>query len=738
MERRLAAILAADVVGYSRLMAIDESGTHARLKTLRREIVEPAIARHHGRVVKLMGDGALVEFASVVQAVECAVAIQDGVAEHEAERPGDQRIAFRIGINIGDILIEDDDIYGGGVNIAARLEALAAPGGICVSRNVYNQVKDKVPFGFVAMGEHRVKNIPEPVSVYRVLSGPGSASMVRGAGRTVVPRLRVVALIFVALLAGAAGLGLWHSWSPEPEPSGRVDRSHPSVDKPSLAVLPFDDLSADADEAYFADGLTDDLITDLAKISGLVVIARNSVFTYKGQAVDIREVARDLGVRYVLEGSVRRAGGRIRINAQLIDSESGGHLWTDRFDRDISDIFAVQDEVIGHIVDALTVQLSASEQQRLERPPTANLEAYDYFLRAEEAVRTGFRPKLSEALRLYEKATQLDPTFAEAFAADARTAVFSLRSNYDDVLPAPVARKRAYEHAGRALEIDPEASLPFAVLAILQGLDGQHEEALASAKRAVALGPSDAEAYTALSLVLTFYGRPAEAVVAIETAMRLNPSLPANDRSVAGLAFFFNDDYERAIEMLERARDEAPNVDDIQGLLTAAYAQAGRMDAARQAAAEAIRLAPNLCVELYRVVLAHLRREEDRAKILDAMIAGGLPRWPYGFTAGAAEALAAAEIRDLAFGRTAEGRIESGGPALAQIQPDGQMAFRTTTYMVTGVAFVVGDLLCERTDALSLGRPICGPVYRRPPPREDDLAYIYVNASKVFYFSPIE
>jgi len=733
-QRRLAAILAADVVGYSRLMAADETGTHARLRAFRTDFIDPTTASHHGRVVKLMGDGALVEFPSAVDAVACALAVQQGMAQRQADVPEDQRIRFRIGINIGDVIIEDDDIYGDGVNVAARLEPLAQPGGICVSRTVYEYTKANADLAFQPMGQRRVKNIPEPITVYRVLTGAEVASP----GRTRLPP-RWLAIGAGLVLTGAAGLALWlQPW--QPVPPGSVQDEAPSLpERPSVAVLPFENLSDAAEEEYFADGLTDDLITDLSKIAGLFVIARNSVFPYKDRAVDIREVARDLGVRYVLEGSVRRAGSDVRINAQLIDSETGGHLWADRFDRNASDIFAVQDEVIRHIVDALAVQLSSSEQQRLERLPTTNLEAYDYYLRAEEAARSGFRPQLRVALSLYERATELDPTFAEAFAADARTAAFTLRNNNDDVLPAPVARKRAYEHAGKALEIDPEAPLPFAVLAVLQAVDGQHEEALASAERAVALGPSDAEAAVAMSLVLTFGGRHAEAVAAIETAMRLNPSLPVSDRSVAGLAFLLNDEPERAIEMLEGARTEAPNVDDIHGLLTAAYAQAGRMDAARRAAAEAVRIAPGLCVEQYRVVLAPFRREQDRAKILDAMIAGGLPRWPYGFKPGSDDRLAAPEIRALAFGRTWQGRIEGGGAALAQIQPDGDLAFRTTTHLVTGVAFVVGDMLCERIAALSLGRPMCGPIYRLSPPSgEDDLAYAYANASKVFYFSPLE
>jgi adenylate cyclase len=736
VKRKLAAILSADVKGYSRLMAADEEGTLRILHEYRQEM-DALVAGRDGRVVGTAGDSVLAEFPSAVEAARCAVEIQQELAARNAELPKDRRLEFRIGINLGDVIVEGNDLFGDGVNVAARLQALAEPSGVYVSGGIYDQIKGKLPYGADFLGEQTVKNIAEPVRVYRLRSD--RATLRRG-----IPRR------WRTWPATAAGLGLlalvvagtaWYF--DQRRAFGPIEEEQASAlplpDRPSIAVLPFDNLSDNPEEEYFADGLTDDLITDLSKIAGLFIIARDSAFAYKDQTVEVREVARELGVRYVLEGTVRRAGGHIRINAQLIDSETGGHLWADRFERDASDVFAVQDEVTRRIVDALAIQLSASEQQRLTRLPTTNLEAYDYYLRAEQAARTGFRPQLREALRLYEKATALDPTFAEAFAADARTAAYVMRNNHNDVLPAPVARKRAYEHAGRGLEIDPEAPLPFSVLAVLQVVDGRHDEALASAERAVALGPSDAEAHAALSLVLTFSSRHADAVAAIETAIQLNPNLPTSDRIVAGLAFLLNDEPERAIEILERARAEAPKVDDTHAMLTAAYARAGRMDAARRAAAEALRFAPNLCVELYRVMLAHFRSDQDLAKILDAMRGGGLPEWPYGFSADPHDRLMAAEIGPLAFGRTWQGRLTDGAPALAQIQPDGKLAFRTTTYIATGVAFLAGDMLCERIEALSLGRAVCGPVYRLSKSSgEDNLAYVYANASKVFHFLPVE
>jgi adenylate cyclase len=733
MERRLAAILAADVVGYSRLMAANETGTHARLGATRREVLNPLIAAHNGRIVKLIGDGALVEFPSVIDAVTCAVAMQAGVAERQVGVPDDQRIQFRIGINIGDVIIDEGDIYGDGVNVAARLEPLAEPGGVCVSRTVVEYTKGKLDLHFEPMGEHRLKNIPESIRVYRVVpgSGPQGHSKRRGLAA------RWMAIGAVAIVV--SGLALWlQPWQLlTPPPVRQTDVVSPS--RLSVAVLPFDNLSSDKEDEYFADGLTDDLITDLSKISALFVIARNSVFSYKGSAVDTRTIASELGVRYILEGSVRRAGDQLRINAQLIDSETGGHLWAERFDRSPSDIFAVQDDVIRQVVDALDIDLSTSEKERLTRLPTKNLEAYDYFLRAEQVARIGSGPELREALRLYERAMALDGNFAEAFAADARTAAYTMRNNFDHVLPGPVARKRAYEHASKALEINPDAPLPFSVLAVLQVVDARHQEALASAQRAVTLGPSDAEAYAALSLVLTFSGRHADAVAAIETALRLNPNMPTTDRIVAGLALLLNDDPERAIEVLEHARAESPNLDEAHVMLTAAYVAAGRTKDANRAAAEALRLSPNLCIELYRVVLSHFRSSQDLAKILAALKAGGLPEWPHGFSAAPGNRMAAAEVGRLAFGRTWQGRLEGGGPALSQIERDGTLAFRTTNYIATGRAFIAGDTLCEQVEALSLGRPVCGPVYRRSNPSgEDTLPYTYVNATKVFHFATAE
>ena len=380
----------------------------------------------------------------------------------------------------------------------------------------------------------------------------------------------------VAALAVAALAGIF-AWQKLSVPS-----------RPSVAVLPFANLGGDPGQDYFADGITEDLITDLTKLSGLDVIARNSVFAYKDKPAALADVARDLGVRFVVEGSVRRTGEQIRLNAQLIDTATGDNLWANRFDRGMAGVFAVQDEMSGEIAEALGMQPSAAESERMARPPTENLEAYDFYLRAEQTARTGRRDGLREALTLYDKAEELDPTFAEAFAADASTTVYIWRESFNDIMQSAPARKRAYEKASRALQLDPDLSSPYAILGIMQVVDRRYEEAIASAERAVALGSGDAETQIALGYVQLFAGNHAEAATAVETALRLDPNLSPINRQIAGLVFLIQGSNDKAIEALERTRDDAPSVGDFTITLGAAYARAGRLQDARAAVVEGL------------------------------------------------------------------------------------------------------------------------------------------------------
>ena len=418
-KRKLTAILSADVVGYSRLMSEDEEAT-VRTLTTYREVLSTLVIDHNGRVVDSPGDNILAEFASVVDALRCAWDVQQEIKSRNTDLPENRRMNFRIGINLGDVIEERDRIYGDGVNIAARLEALAEEGGICISGTAYDQVKNKLPFKYEYDGEQTVKNIKEPVRVYSILMKPETVQKVIADNKVKRKTWKKVALsaiiVLVVVAGGFIGWYLYHRQAAQIELASSDKMAFPLPDMPSIAVLPFDNLSDNPEQEYFSDGMTDDLITDLSKISGLFVIARNSSFQYKGQSVDIKKVSRELGVLYVLEGSVRRAGDKIRINAQLIDATTGGHLWAERYDRDLKDIFALQDEVTQKIVAALAVKLTEDEQKRLVRKYTDNIEAYDFYLQGMEYKNRYTKEANIQARQMFERAIDLDPEFAAAYA----------------------------------------------------------------------------------------------------------------------------------------------------------------------------------------------------------------------------------------------------------------------------------------------------------------------------------
>ncbi len=416
MERRLAAILSADIVGYSRLMSEDEAGTVARLEGLKAEILDPLIEQQNGRVVKLMGDGFLVEFGSVVDALECAVSWQNAVEARAELTSEDRAIRFRIGVNIGDVIVKGEDVYGDGVNVAARLEGLAEPGEVLVSSTVADHVKGKIGSGFEDLGEQELKNIPEPVHMYRVVAQTGAPSTAAAVHKkTRFPKFPVIAA-GLAVLILAAGAALWlKPWEPREEPVSEANMAFPLPDKPSIAVLPFTNMSGDPEQEYFADGMTEDVITDLSKLSGLFVIARNSSFSYKSQQVTVRQVAEELGVRYVLEGSVRRVGDEVRINAQLIDATTGGHVWAERYDRKLDNIFTVQNAITERIVQALELHLTDSEQKDRDKgPKTTSLEAYDLVLNARKLMTRFDHKAAAEARDLLQRTIELDPAYTEA------------------------------------------------------------------------------------------------------------------------------------------------------------------------------------------------------------------------------------------------------------------------------------------------------------------------------------
>lgn len=563
MERKLTALLSADVKGYSRLMSEDEEATIRTLTTYRQSMAT-LITQHRGRVVDSPGDNLLAEFASAVDAVRGAVEIQWDLHSKNATLPPERRMEFRIGINVGDVVVEGERLYGDGVNIAARLESLAEPGGICISGTVYDQIKNKLSLEYASLGEQAVKNIAEPVRVYRVQMTP----------RAVVP-------------------------PPSPEQGSMLALP----DKPSIAVLPFTNMSGDAEQEYFSDGITEDLITDLSKLSGLLVIARNSVFTYKGKAVDVGEVSRKLGVRYVVEGSVRRAGNRVRINAQLVDATTGGHLWAERYDRELQDIFALQDEVTQKIVFALKITLTPEEQARFRQAPTNSLEAYDCFLRGEAYLWHFTKETHAQARQMFDRALELDPQYATAYAALGWTYLveWALQWSQD-----PRTLERAFALAQKAIALDEALSQAHMILGVVYLWQKQHVQAIAEGERAIALAPNSAEGYAWLANILNFAGKPEEARGLAENAMRLNPQYPGPWHLFElGHAAYLLGRYEEASIALKRALTRDPEFWPAHLHLAVNSSESGQEAAAQAEAAEVLRLSPKFSLEAMRQTLPY-------------------------------------------------------------------------------------------------------------------------------------
>jgi adenylate cyclase len=563
-ERKLAAILAADVVGYSRLVGDDEAGTIARLRTLRKDLVEPLIAEYHGRVVKLMGDGALVEFASVVDAVECAAVLQAGVAARQAELPEHQRIAFRIGINLGDVIIEGDDIHGDGVNVAARLEALAEPGGICISRSVRTQIQDKLPLIFEDLGEKALKNVRRPVQVFRVLAGNGR-SVAAGVGRTPRrgPWRGAAAVVAIIVLVVAGSLVWWlEPWaSRERRESAPISASAlaPAGDPvlavpsgPAIAVLPFDNLSGDPEQGFFADGLTEDIITRLARFNDLRVIARNSTFRYKDQPADVRQIGHDLGARYVVEGSVRRSAEALRVTAQLIDTRGGEHLWAETYDRDLSvaAVFEVQDDITDRVVAAIAssqgaITLGHIREIRTKAP--AHLASYDCVLLAHIYERLNDRPSHLAALTCLDRVVRTDPDYAEAWAWLAYLYTEQIWSNYN-VQPGQDPAELAARAAERAVELDPANARGHAMLAFVHYYRRQRDAFLTEAQRALALNPNDASVLAEMSLRFgQGLGMWEEALAMSDKAIALSPHPPPWYHGARVNYYYQKGEYEKAL-----------------------------------------------------------------------------------------------------------------------------------------------------------------------------------------------
>ena len=581
-NRELAAILAADVVGYSRLMGAGEAGTLAALKRHREAVFDPAVAAHNGRVVKLIGDGVIAEFGSVVDAVSCALSVQRSSATTPDQSASQPTIVLRIGINLGDVIIEGDDIYGEGVNIAARLEPLAEPGGICVSSIVNESVGNRINVRFQDGGEISVKNIDRPIRVWK-----------------------------------------WHPSAATPT-AARSDaaRPGPNSDTASIAVLPFTNMSGDPEQEYFSDGISEDIITDLSKIAGLTVIARNSSFTYKGRSVDVRAVGRELSVRSVLEGSIRRAGQRVRITAQLIDTETGGHLWGDRYDRDLTDIFEVQDDVTHRIVDALKVTLSPAEKARLAESEPSNIDAYDYLLRGREIMlgKEKNRSTFEEAIRFFNKALALDPDYSQAYASLAFAHIFDYQNRWSD--DPDNSLQLAKQYAQRAVENDPNEPLAHCVTGLAASFEKDLDRAKSEIDIALSLNPNLALAHNMLGTSRIYSGQPLEAIPAIEHAMRLDPAFSAQSLHFLGMAYLFAGKYDTAATLLRQRILLVPRTDFSRVILASAFGHLGEVDGARRIWGELKEINPKYSFNEH--IARQPLRPEDAERVASGLAKAGL------------------------------------------------------------------------------------------------------------------
>jgi TolB-like protein/class 3 adenylate cyclase/tetratricopeptide (TPR) repeat protein len=635
-KRKLTAILSADVVGYSRLMDDDEEATIRTLTTYR-QILTSIIQQYRGKVVDTTGDNLLAEFASAVDAVNGAVEIQRELSEKNTELSYERRMEFRIGINVGDVVEEQDRIYGDGVNIAARVEGLADAKGICISGRVFDQVENKLDFMYEYMGEQEVKNIAKPVRVYRVLSRPGAAAhRVVKAKKAAGKSWRNFAIILVGILIVTTAVLLGWNFYKRYVPSTTESSTEQQIvlelpDKPSIAVLPFDNMGGDLEEEYFSDGMTDDLITDLSKVSGLFVIARNSVFTYKGKPVNVQQVAQELGVRYVLEGSVRRSGDQVRINAQLIDATTGHHLWAERYDGYFGDVFALQDRITGKIVAALSVKLTSDEKEQVARKYTDNTSAYDEFLQGRAHYVRRTPGDYAEAVSCFEKAVELDPNYGEAYAALSLTYWESAHNLWTYNLG--VSWVEAGNRAERYLEMAMHNPSPLAYQAASRlHIDSQqHELAIAQAQRALALDPNDANSYLAIAYAVIYAGRPQEALNFIEKAMRLNPHYPDYYMYILGLAHFHLDQYEEAVILFEKAVKLNP-VNYVPLIpLSAAQAQLGREQEAAATLDKLQKALPAIVTIalVKRGSLYSYKNSADRDRLLAGLRKAGMLESPY-------------------------------------------------------------------------------------------------------------
>jgi len=616
-KRKLTAILSADVKGYSRLMGEDDEATVRTIKVYR-EVISQIVKKHRGRVVDSPGDNILAEFESVIDAVGSAVEIQDELRIRNAELPEDRKMEFRIGVNLGDVIHEEERIYGDGVNVAARVESLADPGGICVSGTVFDQIESKLPLGYEFLGEQSVKNIPKPVRIYKALMDPEAVGKVIGEKRAEPRRgLRVVLAVVTLLLLVVGGLLIWRTAFPPVQVASVEKMAFPLPDRPSIAVLPFDNLSGDPEQEYFSDGLTEEIISALSSVPKLFVIARNSTFTYKGKPAKVQQVAEELGVRYVLEGSVRKAGDKIRITAQLVDAINGHHLWAKRYDRSLDDIFAVQDELTKEIIMSMQVKLTEGEQARATAKGTNNLDAYLKCLQANELVHRVNPESNALGKQLAEEAVALDPEYAWAYYNLGRAHQLDVWLRTSKSPKESIGK--AIGFMKKAIALDDTLAEAHGRLGFIYSMIGKYDEGIAEAEKGVAVNPNSAMAHVMLGKTLSFAGRWEESIPPYKKAIRLNPIPPTMYLYSLGLSYAFTGQYEEGIKWCEKAVREEPDALYARIMMTVVYSWSGQDEEARAEAAEVLRIQPK-----YTIKKSRYKRKEDGERFDGALRKAGL------------------------------------------------------------------------------------------------------------------
>jgi adenylate cyclase len=613
-NRKLTTIFSADVAGYSRLMGEDEAATVKTL-TAYRKILSELINQHRGRVIDSPGDNLLAEFTSVVDAVQCAVSVQKEIQARNAELPENRRMEFRIGVNLGDVIEEEDRIYGDGVNIAARLEGLADPGGICISKTAFDHIESKLPLGYEFLGDQEVKNIAKPVGAYRVLMKPRVTVAGAKDKKLSIPVWRRKGILAGALAALIVIIGavVWnfHFRPPAIEPASKEKMAFPLPDKASIAVLPFVNMSGDPKDEYLSDGLTEQIITGLSRIDKMFVIARNSTFVYKGKAVKVQKVAEELGVRYVLEGSVQKSGDRIRITAQLIDALTGRHIWSEKYDRELKDIFALQDEITMKIVMGTRVELTEGEQARvwMKSSPTKNMVAFEKHMQGLVFFRRGTKQDTDTARRFFEEAIALDPNYIWPYVNLGLTHMFAARMGWSESPAKSV--KTAYELAQKALAMDDSNDIAHSLMATIYAVKRQYDKAIPEAERAVALNPNGSEAYFYLGGIVGCSGRWDESVSYIQMSIRLNPIPTASKYQMLGRTYFMLGQYDEAVAALKKAIQTNPDYLMAHIFLAACYSSMGRDAEAASAAKEVLRINPRFSVESHAKTLPY----KDKADV---------------------------------------------------------------------------------------------------------------------------